>query len=276
MDDEAVRVRALPAGRGVGGVARVDERHGGLHGGVVQVGEEAAHLRGHEHALVHDGARAHGADIEDLALERVLGVGALLDHAAAYVQAALERVAALDVVGAAEERLLDGGHARPRRLAQVVRVDRHVAPEQHGDPLLRAALLEGPFGRPHAMLVLRQEEHGHAVVALGGQQLAAALGLLAEESVGDLEQDARSVSRVALEARAASVLEVDEHRERVVEYLVASRAVDGRERADAAGVVLELRPVEGLMVHISSHAMSKTGGDCTPGARARRGCGDLW
>ena len=56
VDDKAVGVRALPAGRGVGGVPRVDERHGRLNGGIVEVGEEAAHLRGDEHALVHDGA----------------------------------------------------------------------------------------------------------------------------------------------------------------------------------------------------------------------------
>ena len=56
VDDKAVGVRTLPAGRGVGGVARVDERHGRLDGSVVEVDEEAAHLRGDQHALVHDSA----------------------------------------------------------------------------------------------------------------------------------------------------------------------------------------------------------------------------
>ena len=56
VDDKAVGVRTLPTGRGVGGVARVDERHGRFDGGVVEVDEEAAHLRGNKHALVHDGA----------------------------------------------------------------------------------------------------------------------------------------------------------------------------------------------------------------------------
>ena len=51
VDDKAVGVRAFPAGRGVGGVARVDERHGRLDGGVVEIDEEAAHLRGDQHAL---------------------------------------------------------------------------------------------------------------------------------------------------------------------------------------------------------------------------------
>ena len=85
VDDKAVGVRALPAGRGVGGVARVDERHGRFDGGVVEVDEEAAHLRGDQHALVHDGARAHGAHIEDLVAQGKLSVGLLLDGAAAHV-----------------------------------------------------------------------------------------------------------------------------------------------------------------------------------------------
>ena len=85
VDDKAVGVCALPAGRGVGGVARVNERHGRLDGGVVEVDEEAAHLRGDEHALVHDGARTHGTDVENLVAQGELSVGLFLDGAAAHV-----------------------------------------------------------------------------------------------------------------------------------------------------------------------------------------------
>ena len=98
VDDEAVGVRALPAGRGVGGVARVDECYGRLDGGVVEIDEEAAHLRGDQHTLVHDGARAHGAHIEDLVAQGKLDVGLLLDGAAAHVQTTLEGIAGGRVV----------------------------------------------------------------------------------------------------------------------------------------------------------------------------------
>lgn len=69
VDDEAIGVGAFPAGRGVGRVTGVDERDGGFDGGVVEVGVEAPHLGGDEHALVHDGPCAHGADVEDLPIE---------------------------------------------------------------------------------------------------------------------------------------------------------------------------------------------------------------
>ena len=111
MDDVTVRVSALPGGGGVGGVARMHQRDCGFHGSIGKVDVEAAHLRCHQHALVHDGAGAEGAYVEDVAVQRVLGVGGLLHHAAAYVQAALERIAALNVFRASYECLKDGGHA---------------------------------------------------------------------------------------------------------------------------------------------------------------------
>ena len=166
VDDKAVGVRALPAGRGVGGVARVNERHGRLNGRVVEIDEEAAHLRGDEHALVHDSARAHGAHIEDLVAQGKLGVGLFLDGAAAHVQAALKGVTCRRVIGAAQEGLQDSGHAGAGRLAQVVRVDRNLAPKEQRHAGLGAAFLKHAAGILYALVVLREEQHGHAIVAL--------------------------------------------------------------------------------------------------------------
>ena len=157
VDDKTVGVRTLPAGRGVGGVARVDERHGRFDGGVVEVDEEAAHLRGDQHALVHDGARAHGAHVEDLVAQGELGVGLLFDGAAAHIQTALEGIAGGRVVRTAQEGLQDSGHAGAGRLAQVVRVDRHLAPKEQRHAGLGAALLKHAAGILYALVVLREE-----------------------------------------------------------------------------------------------------------------------
>ena len=220
VDDVAVGVGALPAGRGVGGVAGVHEGQSRLCGGVVQVQVEVAHLGGNEHALVHDGARAHRAHVEDLALERVVGGCGLLDGAAAHVELALELVARGHVCRTPKERLVDGGHAGQCRLAQVMRVDGHLSPEEQGDALLGAALLEDAARHLRALRVLREEDHGHAVLALVGEQVAVLLSLLAEEAVRNLEQDAGAVAGVSLQALTTAVLEVHKERERVVEQLV--------------------------------------------------------
>ena len=248
MDDKAVGVRALPAGRGVGGVARVDERHGRLDGGVVEVDEEAAHLRGHKHALVHDGARAHGAYIEDLVAQGKLGIGLLLDSATAHVQAALEGVTRRRIVGAAQKGLQNGGHAGACRLAQVVRVDGHLAPKEQRHAGLGAALLKHATGILYALVVLRKEQHGHAIVALCRQNLAALLSLFAKKVMRNLEQDTGTVAGVLLESRAAAVLQVDQNGQRVVQNLVMALAVDIGKRADATCIVVEFGAIKALLL----------------------------
>ena len=248
VDDKTVGVRTLPAGRGVGGVARVDERNGRLDSGVVEIDEEAAHLRGDEHALVHDSARAHGADVEDLVAQGKLGIGLLLDSATAHVQAALEGVTRRRIVGAAQKGLQNGGHAGACRLAQVVRVDGHLAPKEQRHAGLGAALLKHATGILYALVVLRKEQHGHAIVALCRQNLAALLSLFAKKVMRNLEQDTGTVAGVLLESRAAAVLQVDQNGQRVVQNLVMALTVDIGKCADATCIVVEFGAIKALLL----------------------------
>ena len=248
VDDKAVGMCALPAGRGVGGVARVDERHGRFDGGVVEIDEETAHLRGHKHALVHDGARAHGAHIEDLVAQGKLGVGLLFDGAAAHVQATLKGIASGRVVRTAQESLQDSRHAGAGRLAQVVRVDGHLAPKEQRHAGLGAALLKHATGILYALVVLWEEQHGHAIVALCRQNLAALLSLFTEKVMRDLEQDAGAIAGVLLESRAAAVLQVDQNGQRIVQNLVMALTVDIGKRADATCIVVEFGAIKALLL----------------------------
>ena len=125
-----------------------------------------------------------------------------------------------------------------------MRVNRDLAPEEHGNAASRATVLEDAPRIAHALLILREEEHGHGVASLIGKDVAALLSLLAEEVVRHLEEDARTVAGVLLEARAPAMLEVHEHRERVVEHLVRPLSRDTRQRTDAACIVLELRAIK--------------------------------
>ena len=225
----------------------MDEGQRRLDRGVRQIQVEAAHLGRDEHTLVDDRAGAHRADVEDLARKRGLGRGALLDGAAAQVEAALEGVARGHVFGAAEEGLLDGGHAVARGLAEVARIAGDVAPEEQRHAALGADALKDLLGHTDALVVLGQKEHGHAVVALARQQGAEALGLLTEEAVGDLEEDARAIAGVALQAAAAAVLEVDEDGQGIVHDGVAADALEVGDGADAAGVVVELLAIQALV-----------------------------
>ena len=61
-----------------------------------------------------------------------------------------------------------------------------------------------------------------------------------------LKQNARAVAGVLLETHTAAVLQVDEHRKRVVDHLMRPLALQVRQRADAACVMFEFRPVQAL------------------------------
>ena len=126
-------------------------------------------------------------------------------------------------------------------------VDWHIAPEEQRDALFDTAILEDAHSFGDAVFIGGEEEHGHAVIALVGQQAAALLRFLAEETVRDLQQDAGAIACVALEANAAAVLQVHEHGKRIVHHLVGTHAFDVGERADAACIVLERAAIHALV-----------------------------
>src|SRR5436305_402210 len=70
--------------------------------------------------------------------------------------------------------------------------------------------------------------------------------LLAEEPVGDLEQDAGTVARVWLAAAGAAVQEVDQHQQALPDDRVGLATLDVHHEAHAAGVVLVRGVVQAL------------------------------
>ena len=185
--------------------------------GVCQIRIEAAHLGGDQHALVDDRARAHRAVIEDLAGEGAFCICLLLDHAAAYIEGTLEVLALRSALRTAQEGLDDRRHAGTGRAAQIVVVGRHGTPEEQGNPLCGAAILEDALGNLEAFGILGEEEHRDAVVALIRQEVPIALGLAAEEAMRDLKQDARTVAALGVGAFSAAVFQVFQNGQGIVD-----------------------------------------------------------
>ena len=69
---------------------------------------------------------------------------------------------------------------------------------------------------------------------------------LAQEAVGELDQEAGAVAGLRIAAAGTAVLEVLEHLDALVDDACERVAVDVRDEADAAGVVLVRRIVEPL------------------------------
>ena len=239
--DVVIRVRAFPAREGVGREARVDEREGGVHRLVGEVGEVLAYLFGHEHALVDDGPAGEGAGVVELVLAGAadLVVGLLAQDE----ELAFEVLVGGAVSRAAEESLADDGLAGDGGLAEGGVVDGDGAPAEDREAEGLGEVGEGGLGRGADLGVRGDVEHAHAVVTRLGEVSRAVLG---EEPVGELEQDARAVTGVGLTAAGASVVEVHQDGEGLLDDIVRTLALHLANEADAAGVMLKLGVVKTL------------------------------
>ena len=229
---------------------------GGFVIGVLQVGVEQAQVVHEEHALIHDGAAGQAGHIG--------AVAGLLKHPAHHVELAVKVDAFAHLGGLFDEALPDGGHTVAGLLAHGVRVDGHLAPCQKFEALFAGHQLKQLHGLGPQVLVLREEEHTHAVFPLVAEGDVPLVGDLGEELVADLEHDAHAVAGLALGVLTGAVLQPLHDGERVAHGLVALAALDVHHSADAAGVVLKLWVVKaeggvsfGEIFHCLSHPCFK-------------------
>ena len=162
-----------------------------------------------------------------------------------------------------DEELADVRARRVGGVADVVLVDRHVAPPEHALALDADVELEQLLDLAAVDVVARQEAHADAVAARLGQ-LEVDVG--AEEGVRDLEQEPGAVAGAHVGALGPAVLEVVERLERLGDDVVARDVVEPRDHGDAAGVVLVPRVVQavGLWRQAISHLRVPVGRRANP------------
>ena len=245
--DVAVRVRAVPAGEGVGREARVDKADRGFHRGVLQVGEIFRELVGQQHALVDDRLAGEAGDVPRLRAAHRRGadvaVGALADD--------VERTFEGHVVGqrrvAADEHLAHERLAGLGGLAEGGIVRRHRAPAEEGLPLGLHDALEALLDLAADGRVAREENDAGAILAGRGQREARLLADLGKELVRDLQEHAGAVAGVGFAAGGAAVVEVGQDLQRLLQDRVGLAPLQVRHKADAAGIVFKRRIVKSLL-----------------------------
>src|SRR2546426_8028891 len=160
-----------------------------------------------------------------------------LDALADDVELALE-MGGVARRAAADEHLLDGRLDVEGAGAQQAVVGGDVTPTQKTLAFLGGDRRDERLDLLALHSVARQEHAAHAVVLRPRQGNAEPTTLLAEELVGDLQQDARAVAGVRLAAARAAVQEVDQHQQALADDRVGLAALDVDHEADAARVVL--------------------------------------
>ncbi len=93
----------------------------------------------------------------------------------------------------------------------------------------------------------REEDQAGSVLAGIGEAEAQPLGLLLQEAMGRLQQDAGTVSGVGLATAGPAMLQVDQDLDGLADDVVRASCLEIDDEADSAGIVLVERIVQTLL-----------------------------
>ena len=245
VGDVAVRMGQRPAREGVRREALMDDAQRALHRGVGELPVEVRDLRREQQALVDDGPRGKGRNVEKVP---VLDLGAgdlMLDALARDIQLALE-VVLVPAIRAAKKNLLDIGLRGSRLASDGVAVAGRVPPAQHRETLFADDPLDNAFALQPLMLAYGQKHHADRIGARLGQRKSEAPALAGKKLVRNLNQDACAVASLRIAAGRAAVRQPDEHLDAHLDHLVGLLAAHARDKAHSAVVALVPRVVQTL------------------------------
>ena len=241
----------------------MDQGKSGLHVGVRQVGEELSQLVGGEHALVDEGAARQGREV---------GVGLVLRALAQAEGATFEVHARQPLPRRPHDELSEARHDTARGLPQAGRIGGNVAPRDDVEAFFPRDLLDARLSRSGDIVIVREEGHADGVLPCRRQLC---VDDATQESIGDLEQDARAVTGIGLSAGRAPVIEVEQCGQAHGDDLVGRLARQRRDEGDAAGIMLGRGIVEPLRGRLRRERKPGNRQRTTPPRRSPRRCGVL-
>jgi hypothetical protein len=246
--NHAVGMRQLPRREGVGREALMHQRHRADETRILQVLVIGTDLIGEEHALVDDGARRHGHDVEVALLAAILLIDAVGNHLAQDKQPAFEILIGFDVGVAPDEHLAVERFRRRdmRRLGQGRIVDGNIAEADQRLTFRGDDFRDDGFDMGALFGILRHEQITDGVM-IDRRQLDTLFGpFRAEKRIGNLHEHACAIAHQRVGADGTAMRQVFEHEQPVFNDLVRLDALHMRDEADAAGVMFVARVVQAL------------------------------
>ncbi|MNC11075.1 hypothetical protein D3C75_587610 [compost metagenome] len=98
------------------------------------------------------------------------------------------------------------------------------------------------------LLVMRQKDHTHAIMALFRQLKAKSAGFTCKETVRNLQHNAGSVTGVRLASLAAAMLHIKEHGQSVAYDIMGRLTFNMGDKTHAACIFFELGIIKTLFV----------------------------
>ena len=243
--DVAIRMRALPTGKGVGGKALMHQTQRAGHVWIGKLAVEIRDLRGQQQALINNGAARKRWDVERFRIFDA-GCGDLtLGAFARYVKLAFEGVFVRERA-TADKDLLDVGLRGPRHPANRRGIHRRIPPAENGQSLLAHNAFQNSFALQSVMFFHGQECHAHAVGTGRGQFESQLAALPQKERMGNLQENAGAVAGLRIASAGPAVRQVEEHLYALADNFVTLVSADVGHEPDSAGVMLLRRMVQSL------------------------------
>ncbi len=240
MGDHAIGVRQLPRREGVGGETLMHERDSRFETRVRKVLVICAHLIGEEHPLIDDGRGRKGNGIEILRfLAAAFVIDAVGENLADEEQLALEIGIARGIAAGADEDLhmVRLGRCDIRRLGKRGIVDRDITEAKELLALFAGDVDDDLLVVLDAGGIARHEDMTDGVFASLRQCHALRGHFLAEEAVGNLHENARTIAHQRICADGAAMGQVFKDEQAVLDDLVRLDAFHMGDKANAAGIM---------------------------------------
>ena len=217
------------------------------HDAVVgQIEVERRELLGAQHPFVDQRARRQAGDV---AFSLLCLAQRTLDALPDDKQRPVQRRAVVCVKGqrhARDEELANDGLRSPRLLPGAQGIGGHVPPAEHAASGIGDRRGDALLTLYAAASIAREEYHADTVLACFRKADADGRAGAAQKGMGNLQKNSCTVSRFGVGAGGSAMREVAEEVQCVTHYLARPRAVQVRDEAHAAGVVLVGRIVQSL------------------------------
>ena len=252
VGDEAIGVGQLPRREGVGGKALVRQSQGRLGQGIGQILVKGPDLMGEQQALVDNRPRRKRRHVEARQLGHAEFPGQVRQRVLRLLadgeDLAFEGVLIGRAGAARHDRLADHRHLVEHRLAQARRINRHVAPADQLLALNPDEVLELADGGVAGRRISRHEAHGHGVIARRRQIHGLMRGPVAQQGIGDLNQNPGPVANQRVSANRAAMVEVDQNLQAAGDDLLRFFPLYIRDKADSACVMFMARVIKSLLL----------------------------
>ena len=224
----------------------MDQREGGLHRGIREIGEILVHLHGVEHAFVNQRFVRQAGDIPIFAAGKTGPPDFIGGPFADYEKFPLERQVIGELRVAADEHLPHERLGRAGGFAERGIFGGEITPADDVLALLGDDFAENLFALAAFGGVGREKDDAGAVLFLGGQVDVRGRADLLQKGVRHLHEYARAVAGVGLATARAPVVEVKQDGDGLPDDFMGLPALDVDDKSHAARVVFKLRVVKTL------------------------------